>query len=325
MPVYNEESGIVEAYERLNETMARMSLQWELLCVDDGSTDQSYRLLCAVANRDERVKVIRFSRNFGVPAAHSAAFQVASGDIALIISADLQEPIEMLPAFIQKWQEGFAVVWGVKATADAPLFAKVTSHVFFGLYRWLGGLDRLPSDFGWYMVDRSVIQALRLFPERNRWIAGLIAWLGFPQAQIPCHFSARQHGRSKWSLPKRLRMAVDAFVGFSYAPIRSVSLIGFFLSFLSFVYGLVVSVLAITQKVEVQGWPTMMVTLLFLSGVQLLVTGMIGEYIWRTLDESRRRPAFVVMDALGFSETDTAKLGAQPRTNRNDKEIATDD
>lgn len=309
MPVFNEEAGIMEAYSRLSEAMERVPADWELVCVDDGSTDGTYELLRDLAQRDARVKVIRFSRNFGVPAAHSAGLRMTSGDVAFMVSADLQEPIDMLPVFLEKWQEGYKVVWGVKETLRAPVFTKLLSKAYHWIFRRLGGLPQLPSNIGFYLIDRQVIQTLMLFPERNRSLAGLLAWMGFPQTQVRCHFGARRYGESKWTFAKKVKVAIDMFAAFSYVPIRLTSLLGFALSALSFAYGVLIIVLAMTRRVSVPGWSTLMVAILFLGGVQLVVIGMLGEYIWRALDESRQRPPYIVSEAIGFSEAEVARLG----------------
>ena len=300
MPMLNEELNVERACERVRAALEGLGCEWELICVDDGSSDRTFEILGELARQDSRVRVLRFSRNFGSHAAASAGFAVARGDVAFVVGADVQEPLHMLPTFIEKCREGYNVVWGVRTKRQDPALTRAFSRLFNEVFARLGMLSALPKGAGFAVVDRKVLEALRLFGERNRTVWGLIAWAGFRQAQVPCAFGEREVGRSRWTLGKKVKLAIDTFSAFSYAPIRLVSAVGLVISLVSFLYGLGIILGAAFGQVAVQGWPTLMVTILFLSGVQLVVTGMLGEYLWRALDEARARPLYIVADRIGF-------------------------
>lgn len=310
MPMLNEEENILPAYKMIQDLMHKLGYLWELICIDDGSIDSTYEKTKNLTASDQRVRVIRMSRNFGSHACITAGLKSCRGDFAFAVGADLQEPIDQLPKFIEKWKEGYEVVWGIRSSRKDPWLTKMFAAVFHGLFGWLGNLSTLPKQAAFVFMDRKVINAILRLPERNRMVWGMIAWLGFRQTQILCAFGNRERGTSRWTLAKRIQLAIDTFTSFSFMPIRLVSAIGIIISFLSFLYGLVIILGVILGVIQVQGWATLMVTILFLSGLQLIVTGMIGEYTWRALDEARGRPLYVVSETSGFlpNEIDEAKI-----------------
>ncbi len=310
MPMLNEEENILPAYKRIQELMQKLGYSWELICIDDGSTDLTYEKTKSLAVSDQRVRVIRMSRNFGPHACITAGLKVCQGDFAFSVGADLQEPIDQLPEFIKKWKEGYSVLWGVRSSRKDPWLTRIFAAIFHGLFGWLGNLSTLPKQAAFVFMDRKVINAILRLPERNRMVWGMVAWLGFRQTQILCPFGNRERGASRWTLAKRVQLAIDTFTSFSFMPIRLVSAMGILISFLSFLYGLVIMVGVILGMIHVQGWATLMITILFLSGLQLIVTGMIGEYTWRALDEVRGRPLYVVSETSGFlpNEINEAKI-----------------
>jgi glycosyltransferase involved in cell wall biosynthesis len=301
IPAYNEQENILTAVERTARVLEEQGYRWEMILVDDGSRDQTFARMREAAAADPRVRAIRFSRNFGSHAATTAGLEHARGDACLVITSDLEEPPEMIPAFVARWRdEGDEIVWGIRADRVEAADAKAASALFHRLSRAMGvpEYQGQPIGGGYFLVDRKVVAALRRIKERNRTLVGLLIWMGFRQGHVYYHPSRRQSGTSKWTLDKKIKLAIDSFVSFSYLPIRLVSGLGVAISLLSFVYGLGIVLAALLMGVAVQGWPTMMATVLFLSGVQLLVTGMIGEYIWRALDETRGRPLYIVAEAL---------------------------
>ncbi len=302
MPMFNEEENVFPAYTKISAIMEKFGYPWELICIDDGSSDSTFEKITELACKDKQVKAIQFSRNFGAHAALTAGLKQSQGDVAFLVGADIQEPLELLPEFVKKWQEGFHVVWGVHSSREDPLITKLFSNVFHNLFYYGGMLKKLPKNASFLFMDRKVIDTLELFPERNRIVWGIIAWMGFRQAEILCPIGKRERGKSKWTFGKKVKLAIDAFTSFSYFPIRLVSLIGIIISTLSFCYAAYIIVNTILYGTTIQGWPTLMTAILFLSGLQLLVTGMIGEYIWRNLDETRRRPLYIISETIGFSD-----------------------
>jgi dolichol-phosphate mannosyltransferase len=292
MPMLNEEENVFPAYEKISSLMEKFGYPWELICIDDGSSDSTFEKSKELSAIDKRVKVIQLSRNFGSFLALAAGLKRSQGDVAFLVSADLQEPIGYLPEFVKKWQEGFHVVWGVRSSRDDPFTTKLFSNMFYFLFYHIGMLKNMPKQGSFVFMDRKVINALELFPEHNRGLWGLIAWMGFRQAQILCPFGKRERGKSKWTFGKKIKLAIDSIIAFSYFPIRLVSFIGFIISTMAFVYGIYIIGHAIVYGTTVVGYTTLMAAILFLSGLQLLVSGMMGEYIWRNLDE----------ETVGFSD-----------------------
>ncbi len=311
MPILNEEENIFPAYQKIVSLMEKFGYSWELICIDDGSNDLSYEKIKEIASIDQRVKAIQFSRNFGAHAALTAGLSQSKGDAAFFVGADLQEPIEYLPDFVEKWKNGFHIIWGVRSSRDDPYVTKFFANIFHTFfYKW-GMLKNLPKQSSFIFIDRKVIDALELFPERNRMLGGIIAWMGFKQAHISCPYGKRERGISKWTFRKKIELSIDAFTSFSHAPIRLVSLVGFIISTFSFIYCVYIIFSALVYGTTAVGYPSLMAAILFLSGLQLVVTGLIGEYIWRNLDETRHRPLYIVSDSLGFSDD----LGNKPGIN----------
>jgi polyisoprenyl-phosphate glycosyltransferase len=316
IPAYCEENNLPVLYSSMTSSLPE-DMEWEFLFIDDGSTDGTFRVLADIACADPRVRAIGLSRNFGSHIAISAGLDVARGDAAILLSADMQEPLDVIPEMIRKWREGSDVVWGVRRSRQDPVFSRWTSRALnrlFGLAKALAGYPSNASSF--VLLDRKVVHALTSFSERNRLITRLVAWAGFRSAEIPCDFKPRHSGRSRWTLARKIKTAVDLFTAFSYLPIRIVSLLGILVSLASFAYAVGIVSAALARGVAVQGWPTLMAVVLFLGGLQLLVSGMLGEYIWRALDESRRRPLYFILQTAGFCETETARLVGAARGGR---------
>jgi len=313
MPAYNEEANIGAAITRTVEQLEGLGLSWELILVDDGSQDLTFARMREAAGSEPRLRVLRLSRNFGSHIAITAGLEHARGSACLVITSDLEEPAEKIPDFIRLWQSGYEIVWGIRTARREPLTVRVSSGLFHTLFRVFGltGYYRQAIGGGFFLVDRRVVDVLRRLKERNRTVVGLLSWLGFSQATLAYEPVARGAGRSKWTFGRRLKLAIDSFVAFSYVPIRLVSALGIFIAGVSFTYGLFVGLRAVFGGIAVQGWPTLMVAVLFLGGLQLLVSGMLGEYLWRALDESRGRPLYIVAEELGFDGTRGAE-SAEP-------------
>jgi dolichol-phosphate mannosyltransferase len=303
VPVYNEESNIQPFYTALTTAIATSNTDFEIIFVDDGSSDKTFPLIRELSQQDCRVKALRFSRNFGSHAAMSAGLRYASGDAAVIISVDLQDPPELINTFVEQWHQGYHVVWGVRESRDDPWTKKTLASLFYALLRRIALPDYPPQGMDCGLLDRQVLAAFNNFHEINRIVPTTLVWTGFQQTQILYHRNARYSGRSKWSLAKRIKAAIDIIVSFSYVPIRLMSYLGIVVSFLSFVYAVFLIVRRVLFGLGGAGWPSVMVAVLFLGGVQLIMLGVLGEYIWRASEQVRGRPMYIVMEQIGFNVT----------------------
>jgi glycosyltransferase involved in cell wall biosynthesis len=300
VPVYWNEATLPALLERLR-TVADELLpdELEMLFVDDGSGDDSYALLRAEAERDERVQVVRLSRNFGSNAAILAGLTFARGDALVVIAADLQDPPELIPELVREWQDGAEVVVAARRSRDDPFFSRLLSSVFNRLFRRFVFRDFPAGGFDFLLVSRRVARVLADMAERNSYIFGQAMWVGFERQVVEYDRTARAGGRSRWTLGKKAKYFVDAFTAFSYVPIRAASLLGFVLALAGFLYAAVLIVLRVTGAISnAPGFAALAVLILVAAGAQLVVIGIIGEYLWRVLEESRRRPAFIVDTAV---------------------------
>jgi polyisoprenyl-phosphate glycosyltransferase len=302
VPCLNEEETLQTFYDAVSVVLDSLFDQrWELVFVDDGSTDGTMRVIEQLRRDDPRVRAIRLSRNFGSHVAIAAGLDNVAGDVAIILAADLQDPPETIPDLVAAWREGYEIVWGSRERRDDPLMRRVFARVFYGMIRRTA-LPGIPSTGtgSFCLIDRAVIDAFQRFPERNRLTFGIISWLGFSQTQVPYRRAPRHAGRSKWSFGQLVKTAIDTFVSFSYVPLRLISYFGFLVSGVAFAFGLYVIIDHFVVGTDLKGWPSLMAAILFLGGVQLLTLGIVGEYIWRISEESKRRPLYLVRDTLGF-------------------------
>lgn len=313
VPVFNEEEVLQETYRRLTQVMEGLASPYEIVFVDDGSTDRSPEILDRLALEDPRVRVIHFSRNFGHQAAITAGMDYAQGEAVIVIDADLQDPPEVIPEMVAKWQEGYEVVYGKRAKREGETyFKRVTAAFFYRLLRAMTEID-IPLDTGDFrLMDRKVVEVMKLLREKNRFIRGLVAWVGFRQVALEYVRHRRFAGTTKYPLRKMLKLAWDGITAFSHKPLKLAAYLGFALSFLSFVYLVVIVVLKLLGKSTVPGWASLAVINLFFSGIILIILGIMGEYLGRIYDEAKNRPLYVVDRVVASGEHD----GASPRTTR---------
>lgn len=295
VPVFNEEEVLPETYHRLTGVMEGLGAPYEIVFVDDGSKDQSPRILDELAQRDPRVRVIHFSRNFGHQAAITAGMDYARGEAVIVIDADLQDPPEVIPEMVAKWQEGYEVVYGKRMKREGEtLFKRFTASFFYRLLRFMTDID-IPLDTGDFrLVDRKVVEVMKLLREKNRFIRGLVAWVGFRQVALPYVRHRRFAGTTKYPLRKMLKLAWDGITAFSNKPLKVAAYLGLALSLFSFLYLVVIVVTKLLGKSTVPGWASLAVINLFFSGVILIMLGVMGEYLGRIYDEAKNRPLYVV-------------------------------
>lgn len=300
VPVYNEESNIGPCYEALAGVLERHQLAGEIIFVDDGSGDGSFAAIESLSRRDGRVKCVRLSRNFGSHAALMAGLRSSSGAAAIIMSADLQDPPDLIPELVRRWREGSEVVWAVREGRDDPLLKKTLAAAFYKLYRRIALPAYPPTGMDFGLFDRRIVDHLCALREVNHFLPAMVVWLGFRQAQVPYFRRARRSGRSKWSLGRRVKAALDAVIAFSAAPVRLITYVGLTVMLVSLVSGAMVIVRRLAFGFAGSGWLAVVVAVLFLSGVQLVMLGLLGEYLWRGVEQSKGRPQFIVRDRIGF-------------------------
>ena len=279
----------------------RIALSFEIIYVDDGSTDGTASVLRELQAGDSRVRVVRLSRNFGHQIAITAGLEHASGDAVVIIDADLQDPPEVIGEFIERWREGHDVVYGVRTDREGETaFKRWTAKAFYRLINRLSD-TRIPLDTGDFrLMDRAAVDALLSMPERDRFVRGMVSWLGFSQAAVPYVRAARHAGTTKYPIFKMVRLAMDGVLSFSITPLRLATWTGFAASFLA-ILGILYALYArFFASGLVRGWTSSFIAVLFIGGVQLICLGIIGEYIGRIYGESKRRPLYFVRERLGF-------------------------
>lgn len=300
IPVYNEEENIPGLCVRLQEFAERSGNEFEFIFIDDGSSDGSFGVLKDLSAKDQRIKILKFSRNFGSHAACLAGLSYARGDACAFISADLQDPPEMVQNLIEEWKRGHEVIIGVREWEERSF--RTFPRLYYKLVRRfaLGNMPEGGTDV--FLIDRKVVDAVTSMKEKNTSIFGLILWSGFRQKLITYEKGIRQKGVSKWTTGKKIKLFIDTFVSFSYFPVRMISVLGILIALLGFLYALFIIANRLFFSVPVEGWASLMVVLLMVSGVQLVMLGVIGEYLWRNFDESRKRPVFIVDETVGFTD-----------------------
>jgi glycosyltransferase involved in cell wall biosynthesis len=299
VPIYNEQGNIPELHRRLAAVMTELGESYELIFVNDGSRDQSLELLREIHRRDTHVRVISLARNFGHQQAVSAGLDYARGRAVIVMDGDLQDPPEVIPQFIEKWQEGFQVVYAVREKRKEHFLKRMAYRSFYLILRAISRAD-IPLEAGDFcLMDRCVVDVLTALPERNRFVRGLRSWVGFRQVGLPYERDARFAGKPKYTFGKLVSLALDGLISFSYLPLRLATMLGFGVSALSLVAAAYYLVKKLTTGLRPPGFATQVVLLLFLGGIQLITIGVVGEYIGRVLDEVKGRPAYVVREVLG--------------------------
>jgi polyisoprenyl-phosphate glycosyltransferase len=307
IPVYNEAEVLPILYPRLARVMHTVGEPYEIIFVNDGSNDHSPLLLRDLQAKDERIKFLSLSRNFGHQIAITAGLDHSSGNAVVVMDADLQDPPEVIPRLIDQWRNGYDVVLAVRELRRGEgLFKRVTAALFYRLLRHLAATD-IPLDAGDFrLMSRKAVQALMSIRERNRFIRGLAGWVGFRQTSVMFVRDVRQAGETKYPLRKMLRLALNGIISFSWMPLQLATYLGFVVSSISFVYMVYAIGLKLFTERVVLGWTSVMVAVLFLGGVQLISLGIIGEYIGRIYEEVKQRPLYVVDEACGFNNGHTS-------------------
>jgi len=303
LPIYNEEQTVPELLRRLGLLVEQLDGETEVIFVDDGSSDSTYELLVAAREQDPRFKLLRLSRNFGHQIAVTAGLDVASGDAVIVMDADLQDPPEVALELAARWRDGYDVVYAVREDRQGESrFKRATASGFYRLFKRVSDVD-VPLDVGDFrLVDRRALDAFRSMRETNRYVRGMFSWIGFRQVGVPFSRDERFAGETKYPLPKMLKFATDGIVSFSAYPLRFALKLGFLVSAFSFLLGIVFLVSRLAGLYSVPGLASIAVFVAFLGGMQLLLIGIMGEYVARIHDEVKGRPLYLVSDTQGLDE-----------------------
>lgn len=304
VPCYNEEAVLRETHVHLVAVLEQLEgLKFELVYIDDGSRDATLEILRELQAASERVRVVSMSRNFGHQLAATAGLEHAAGDVVVVTDADLQDPPEVIGEMVALWRAGYQVVYGVRAERHGEtIFKRWTARVFYRLHNQLSD-TKLPLDAGDFrLLDRRVVDVLLKMPERDRFLRGMISWIGFKQVAVMFVRAPRRAGVSKYPLFKMLRFAIDGVISFSFTPLRLALWMGFSslgVAFTAIIYAIIIRLYTDNW---VRGWASIFTAVLFLGGIQLITLGIVGEYVGRIYAEVKQRPLYVVQQRLGFSE-----------------------
>ncbi len=301
VPLYNEELNIDYLFERLLSVLSRLDMTYEIVCVNDGSKDNTIGCLIEHHHQNPKIKVVNLSRNYGKEIALSAGLDYANGNAVIPIDADLQDPPELIAELVEKWREGYDVVYATRRSRQGESWVKrFTANVF---YRTIDGLSQVPiprntGDFR--LLDRRVVDALKQMPERNRFMKGLFAWVGFKQTSVIYDRPSRYKGETKWNYWKLWNFAIDGITSFSFLPLKVWSYVGLLVAIPSFFYASFLVIRTLIYGIDFPGYASIMVAVLFLGGVQLVSLGVLGEYLGRVYEEVKGRPLYLVRESYGF-------------------------
>ncbi len=297
-PIFNEKDNLPELYRRVQEVMEKTHKPWELILIDDGSTDGSSDIIHDLAKKDPRIRPVIFARNFGHQVAVTAGLDYSRGEAVVIIDADLQDPPELILEMAKKWQEGYEVVFAVRAEREGESWFKLwTASLFYRMIYRITDV-KIPLDTGDFrLMDRKVVKVMNQMRERHRFLRGMSAWVGFKQIGVEYKRAARAAGETKYPFRKMLRLAINAVTGFSYFPLQVATFFGFASAGLAIIAIPVVAILRLAGTHFFEGQTTTLIFVLFLGGVQLISLGILGEYIGRLYDEAKGRPLYIVREA----------------------------
>jgi glycosyltransferase involved in cell wall biosynthesis len=294
IPIYYNADTLAMLYHDMQLNILPNLSDYEIIMVDDGSADASWEEMKKIAAYDKNVSLVKLSRNFGSHAAILAGLSICTGNCATIKTADLQEPSELILQMYESWQNGNKVVLAVRSDREEG----ITQKIFANIYYWLikkYAISTMPKNgFDCYLIDRKVIEVIKLLDERNSAITLQILWAGFKTDMIYYVRKKREIGHSRWTLAKKIKLMIDSMVSFSFIPIRFMSVVGTMFFIASFIWGVIVLISKIFGSIQIQGWTTLMILLLFSSGLIMLTLGILGEYIWRGMDAARNRPVYII-------------------------------
>ena len=294
IPTYNEVGNLEKLYEEIVRNLSS-KYSYEIIFVDDGSTDESLKIIKKIKKNDKRIKFISFTRNFGHQSALKAGLDNAKGDCVISLDADLQHPPSMISEMLKEWKKGFKIVYTKRVREDNTSYYKlITSKLFYYI---INKLSQVRIEYGmadFRLLDRKVVEIIKNTSESAFFLRGLVAWTGFPSKSITYTPDERYSGQTKYSLHKMMNMAIDAVTSFSIVPLRLATILGFFISLVSGIYALYAVIVWITDSKVITGWPSVIVSVLFIGGMQLMMLGIVGEYVGKVFLESKKRPLYII-------------------------------
>ena len=308
LPVYNEEKNIDELYSRIKRILEGYG-SCEMIFVNDGSTDKSFDKISELSETDNNVKIINFSRNFGQQIALTAGIDHSSSEAVITMDCDLQDPPEIIPQLVEKWKQGSKIVYAKRKTRKDSFFKKMSAYFFYRFFRMFSDVS-MPYDVGDFrLIDRRVIKEIKKMREHSRFMRGMVSWVGFPHSFVYFDREKRRNGKTTYSFRKMMRFAVDAMTSFSYVPLKLSSYLGIFSAAVGFFLGLFVVYikLFLPAKDFVSGWASITVAILFVGGIQLLILGVIGEYLGKIYTELKNRPLYIVSDKINLDSDEEKK------------------
>jgi len=301
--MHDEALNVAAFFARVVPVLETIGESWEVVCVDDGSRDDTWAALLDIHRSEPRVKLLRLSRNFGKEAALTAGLAFARGEAVVPIDADLQDPPELIPELVAKWREGFDVVNAARTSRQGETwFKRASAGAFYKVFEFMAPIRLAQGTGDFRLLSRKVVDSLGRLPERSRMMKGLFAWVGFRQAYVMYDRPPRFAGTSQWSITRLVKLAIDGITSFSTWPLRIWSILGAIVALLAFVYAAFLIVRTLVFGVVVPGYASMMVVLLFVAGVQLIGLGVLGEYLGRVFEEVKQRPLYLIMESNGFDE-----------------------
>lgn len=299
IPVFNEEEGLPSLTARLNSFLSSFKVNFEVIFVDDHSIDKTPMILKEICEKNDNYSYLRLSKNSGSHIAIIAGLSYAKGDCSVFLASDLQDPPELIAKMVEKWKAGNRIVWAVrKQRKKISLINKFLSGLFYKIFNSISTVNLPPKGSDFALLDKSVVTAILKSAGSKPSLGALIAWCGFNQTQVFYVKEQRKFGKSKWNLARKLTAFADAFVGFSYIPLRAMTYFGFFISLIGFISAIVVIILKVTNKTQIAGWASLMVILFVIGGIQMIMLGILGEYLWRNIEETRKRPLFFIEESL---------------------------
>ena len=301
IPIHNEEDNLLELYNRLSIVLKNVCENYEIIFVNDYSSDKSLEIINNLSLKDSKVKFIDFSRNFGHQVSITAGMDYSSGEAVVIMDGDLQDPPELIPKLIEEWKKGFDVVYAVRRKREGEtIFKKITASLFYRLFSKLANIN-MPLDTGDFrLIDRKVLESLKSIREKHRFMRGLVSWVGYNQTGVFYDREKRGAGETKYPFFKMLKFSIDGITSFSLIHLKIATFLGFIISSISFLIGLYFLFIKLFTNKMVQGWITLAGSILFIGGIQLVILGIIGEYIGRIYEEVKDRPLYIVKETRGF-------------------------
>jgi len=306
IPVYNEADNLTELYRRLHDVLSGIGETYEMIFVNDGSTDDSLEIMKNLREQDHNIKIINLSRNWGHQVALTVGLDHASGQVAITMDADLQHPPECIPLLVEKWRNGYEIVQTIRqGTADSGLFKRLTSAWYYVFFRAISQANIRPGAADFRLLDAKPLAALRNLRERRRFLRGLVPWLGFRTTYVTYSAEQRFAGRPKYSLTRMMGLALSGILSFSTFPLRLSLYLGLLLGFLNSLYVLYIFYAYLFRGTVVPGWTSLMLIVLFLSSVQFIMQGILGEYVATIFEEVKQRPLYMIQDLIGFDHYET--------------------